>query len=153
MKLAFVDHGLAIQEVIDPEGQAPGGAAAKLRRGIVNVVSCDIPLGMVIPKARLAMVSISDTQGAQSAARRRRTVDITKITFPYAPGDYVVHAVFGVALFKALVRREIDGTERDYMELEYAEGDKLFLPVEQLDRVTRYVGAEGSSPRCTRLNT
>ncbi len=146
MKLAFVDHGLAIQEVAE-------GDVRTLKRGIVNVVANDIPLGMVIPKARLAMVSISDTQGAQSAARARKTVDITKITFPYAPGDYVVHAVFGVALFKAMVRREIDGTERDYMELEYAEGDKLFLPVEQLDRVTRYVGAEGASPRLTRLNT
>ncbi|WP_432762725.1 transcription-repair coupling factor [Adlercreutzia murintestinalis] len=154
MKLAFVDHGLAIQEVVeDGNANALADGVRKLRRGIVNVVSNEIPLGMVIPKARLAMVSISDTQGAQSASRARKTVDITKITFPYAPGDYVVHAVFGVALFKAMVRREIDGTERDYMELEYAEGDKLFLPVEQLDRVTRYVGAEGASPRLTRLNT
>ena len=43
------------------------------------------------------------------------------------------------------MRREVDGTARDYLLLEYAEGDKLFVPVEQLDRVTRYVGPEGSS--------
>ncbi|WP_165060367.1 transcription-repair coupling factor [Adlercreutzia sp. ZJ154] len=155
MKLAFVDRGLAICDLSnqDATSDAADVAPQKLRRGIVNVVDTDIPLGMVIPKAKLALVSIADTQGAQSASRKRRNVDITKITFPYAPGDYVVHAVFGVALFKAIVRREIDGTERDYMELEYAEGDKLFLPVEQLDRVTKYVGAEGSSPRLTRLNT
>ena len=66
-------------------------------------------------------------------------VDITEVTFPYKPGDYVVHAAHGVAFFKELVRREIDGTARDYLLLEYAEGDKLFVPVEQLDRVTRYV--------------
>ena len=80
-------------------------------------------------------------------------VDITEVTFPYKPGDYVVHAAHGVAFFKELVRREIDGTARDYLLLEYAEGDKLFVPVEQLDRVTRYVGPEGASPRLTRLNT
>ena len=65
----------------------------------------------------------------------------------------MVHAAHGVAHFKELVRRDVDGTARDYLLLEYAEGDKLYVPVEQLDRVTRYVGPEGASPRLTRLNT
>ena len=42
---------------------------------------------------------------------------------------------------------------RDHLLLQYAEGDALYVPVEQLDRVTRYVGPEGASPRLTRLNT
>ena len=161
MKLAFVDHGLPIQETLDvlddgaPEAvETPGAAKRRLRRGVVNVVDVDIPLGMIIPRAKLALVSVSDTQGASSAAMRpSRRVDITEITFPYQPGDYVVHAAHGVAHFKELVRRDIDGTSRDYLLLEYAEGDKLYVPVEQLDRVTRYVGPEGASPRLTRLNT
>ena len=132
--------------------ETPGAAKRRLRRGVVNIVDVDVPLGMIIPKAKLAMVSISDTQGA-SAARPSRHVDITEITFPYQPGDYVVHAAHGVAHFKELVRRDVDGTARDYLLLEYAEGDKLYVPVEQLDRVTRYVGPEGASPRLTRLNT
>lgn len=158
MKLAFVDHGLPIQERLDvgSDGAKPeetdGAAKRRLRRGVVNVVDVEIPLGMIIPKAKLALIGVSDTQGA-SAARPSRRVDITDITFPYKPGDYVVHAAHGVAHFKELVRREIDGTARDYLLLEYAEGDKLYVPVEQLDRVTRYVGPEGASPRLTRLNT
>ena len=158
MKLAFVDHGLPIQERLDIglDGKRPeeteGAAKRRLRRGVVNVVDVEIPLGMIIPKAKLALISISDTQGA-SATRPSRHVDITDITFPYKPGDYVVHAAHGIAHFKELVRREIDGTARDYLLLEYAEGDKLYVPVEQLDRVTRYVGPEGASPRLTRLNT
>ncbi|MFR0869573.1 MAG: DEAD/DEAH box helicase [Adlercreutzia sp.] len=114
----------------------------------------DIPLGMIIPKAHLALVSAADTQGSRAASRRVRSrVDATEVTFPFKPGDYVVHAAHGIAFFRDLVRREVDGTERDYLQLEYAEGDKLFVPVEQLDRVTRYVGPEGGSPRLTRLNT
>ncbi|MFR1641056.1 MAG: CarD family transcriptional regulator, partial [Eggerthellaceae bacterium] len=154
MKLAFVDHGLPIQETLDGEEDADeleGIAKRRLRRGVVNVVDVDAP-GMIIPKAKLALVSVSDTQGA-STARPSRHVDITEITFPYKPGDYVVHAAHGVAHFKELVRRDVDGTARDYLLLEYAEGDKLYVPVEQLDRVTRYVGPEGASPRLTRLNT
>ena len=119
---------------------------------MIHVVDVDIPLGMVIPKANIALISLSDTQGS-ARTRRARRIDITKVTFPYKPGDYVVHAAHGVALFKDLVCREIDGTMRDYLLLEYAQGDKLFVPVEQLDRVTRYVGPEGYNPRLTRLNT
>ena len=163
MKLAFVDQGLPIQERLDvlsvgdlaensAASDTAGIAKRQLRRGVVNVVDVDIPLGMIIPKAKLALVSVSDTQGA-STARPSRHIDITEITFPYKPGDYVVHAAHGVAHFKELVRRDVDGTARDYLLLEYSEGDKLYVPVEQLDRVTRYVGPEGASPRLTRLNT
>ena len=167
MKLALVDAGLPIEERLDVMEEAvrggdaagaddaPGDAPAPsrpLRRGVVNVVDVEVPLGMIIPKARLAIVSISDTQGAGSSRPSRR-VDMTELTFPFKPGDYVVHAAHGIGYFKDLVRKEVDGTTRDYLELDYAEGDKLFVPVEQLDRVTRYVGPEGSSPRLTRLNT
>ncbi|MFR4804280.1 MAG: CarD family transcriptional regulator, partial [Eggerthellaceae bacterium] len=113
-------------QTLDAEEDATNWKVAKrrLRRGVVNVVDVDIPLGMIIPKAKLALVSVSDTQGA-SAARPSRHIDVTDITFPYKPGDYVVHAAHGVAHFKELVRRDVDGTARDYLLLEYAEGDKL----------------------------
>ncbi len=175
MRHAFVDHGIPIQ-ILKPENLDDGNSAAavgrgvpradsadtdtpaqakrRLRRGVVNIVDVDIPLGMIIPKAHLALVSAADTQGSRAASRAARvSVDVTEVTFPFKPGDYVVHAAHGIAFFRDLVRREVDGTERDYLQLEYAEGDKLFVPTEQLDRVTRYVGPEGASPRLTRLNT
>ena len=122
MKLAFVEHSLPIQERLDSDvpisaERGAGGSATsalareakarvsdedehvelrkrRLRRGVVNVVDVDIPLGMIIPKAKLAMISLSDTQGAQ-AHRANRRVDVTEVTFPYKPGDYVVHGPEG----------------------------------------------------------
>lgn len=148
MKLSLVDLGVPINEVLD----VVGDASPKLKRGQVNIVDVDIPLGMIFPAAKMALVSLSDTQGAM-ATRKRSRIDVTEITFPFKPGDYVVHAAHGVAFFRDIVRQDVGGSERDYLLLEYAEGDKLYVPVEQLDRVTRYVGPEGSSPRLTRLNT
>lgn len=148
MKLSLVDLGIPINEVLD----VVGDASPKLKRGQVNIVDVDIPLGMIFPAAKMALVSLSDTQGAM-ATRKRSRIDVTEITFPFKPGDYVVHAAHGVAFFRDIVRQDVSGSERDYLLLEYAEGDKLYVPVEQLDRVTRYVGPEGSSPRLTRLNT
>ncbi len=69
------------------------------------------------------------------------------------PGDWVVHVDHGVGRYVGLVRRTVDGVEREYLCIEYAEGDQLFVPVYQADRVTRYIGASDRPPTPTRLGT
>ncbi len=149
IELAFVDHALPIQERLD----SIDADAAPLQKGVVSIVDVDVPLGVVIPKAKLVMLSLEDLKGARQSAKPKREVNAADITFPYTAGDYVVHETYGIAHFKGLVLRDIGGVERDYLELDYAEGDKLFLPVEQFDKVTRYVGPEGHAPKVTRLNS
>jgi len=119
----------------------------------VDVTDTEVPAGFVIPDARVAVVSIDDVYPRSAVRRARRQVDPTLVTFAFKPGDYVVHATHGIALFREIVRQEVLGQMRDYLLLEYSKGDKLYVPVEQIDRITKYVGAEGSSPRVTRLNT
>ena len=141
---ALVDAGMSVDAL------APG--AVTLEPGLVTLAVADVPAGYVLPAALLAVISIDDVF-PRAAERRRQAADPTKLTFAFAPGDYVVHEVHGIALFRDIVRQSALGSERDYLLLEYARGDKLYVPVEQLDRVTRYVGPEGSAPRVTRLNT
>ncbi len=69
------------------------------------------------------------------------------------PGDWVVHVDHGIGRFVGLVRRTVDGMEREYLCVEYAEGDQLFVPVYQADRLTRYLGADDRPPTPTRLGT
>ena len=135
---------------------APAITVPTLTRGRVTFVDAPIPSGVVVPDAHLAVFSISDLNARMDARRGRaprRRVDITEVTFPFKPGDYVVHATHGIALFSEIVRQEVAGRERDYFLLEYAGGDKLYVPLEQVDRITRYVGPDGANPRLTRLNT
>lgn len=68
-------------------------------------------------------------------------------------GDFVVHVDYGVGKFTGLVRRVLDGLEREFLVVEYDGGDQIFLPVFQADRLTKYVGSEGGPPRITRLGT
>jgi len=70
-----------------------------------------------------------------------------------APGDYVVHIDHGIARFHGLARRSSDGMEREYLVLEYAAGDKLYVPTERIDRVSRYIGAGDQAPHLSRLRT
>jgi len=73
---------------------------------------------------------------------------------PYAdlqPGDYVVHVDHGIGQFNGLVRRTVDGVEREYLAVTYADDAQLFVPVHQIDRLTRYVGPDGRAPNLSRL--
>ena len=124
-----------------------------LERGVVDVADTDVPAGFVIADAKVAVVSIDDVYPRSAIRRARRQIDPTRVTFAFALGDYVVHATHGIGLFKEIVRQEVLGQERDYLLLEYAKGDKLYVPVEQIDRITKFVGPDSSSPRVTRLNT
>ncbi|NLG10359.1 MAG: transcription-repair coupling factor, partial [Coriobacteriaceae bacterium] len=124
-----------------------------LQSGIITIVDSHVSTSLIIPSAKLGILTLADVSARSAARRGQRRVDPTSLTFPYKPGDYVVHATHGIALFKQIVRQEVVGLERDYLYLEYAHGDKLFTPVEQIDKITRYVGPEGTAPRLTRLNT
>src|SRR4029077_21209917 len=90
-------------------------------------------------------------RGARPAATSAR--DLTReFTLEFAPEELVVHVDHGVARFKGMRLIESDGAHREYLELEYAEGDRLFVPVENLDRVQKYLGGEGQ-PTLHRLGT
>ncbi|GAB4577916.1 MAG: transcription-repair coupling factor [Anaerolineales bacterium] len=68
-------------------------------------------------------------------------------------GDWVVHVDHGIGRFLGLVHRLIDGVEREYLSVEYDDGDQLFVPVHQADRLTRYIGPDGRDPSPTKLGT
>ncbi len=71
----------------------------------------------------------------------------------YAPGDFVVHIEHGIARFVGIERMQVGDVERDYLKLEYAASDMLFVPTHQADRVARYVGTGEIEPSVTRLGT
>jgi transcription-repair coupling factor (superfamily II helicase) len=88
-----------------------------------------------------------------SRGSRTRAADLTReFTLDFAPDELVVHVDHGIARFKGMRLIESEGAHREYLELEYAEGDKLFVPVENLDRVQKYLGGEGA-PALHRLGT
>ena len=109
------DNVNLIYAIATPAAQAAAGAAVPtISRGRVTFVDAALPQGVVVPDANLAVFSIADLNARMDAnrARSRRKVDITQITFPFKPGDYVVHATHGIALFSEIARQEVGGKER-----------------------------------------
>jgi transcription-repair coupling factor (superfamily II helicase) len=105
-------------------------------------------------RTALALVTEEDLFGSRRHTRvaprlsRRRTEGVA---VELSPGDFAVHQVHGVGRYVGMVRRAVAGAERDYLLLEYAEGDRLYVPSDQVGVVAKYLG--GEAPRLHRLGT
>ncbi|TPG36093.1 transcription-repair coupling factor [Mycolicibacterium hodleri] len=134
----------------------PGAAPSA---GVVGVLKGPLHDGAVLAGARLVLITESDltgnraaaTEGKRLAAKRRNVVDPLALT----AGDLVVHDQHGIGKFVEMVERTIGGARREYLVLEYASAkrgggsDKLFVPMDSLDQLSRYVG--GQPPNLSRL--
>lgn len=85
----------------------------------------------------------------KSAARRTRAPESNYAD--WREGDFVVHVDYGVGRFAGMRRRTIEGNEREYLMVEYAGTDVLYVPIHQADRLTRYIGADDKPPSLTKL--
>ncbi|HEX5540022.1 MAG TPA: DEAD/DEAH box helicase, partial [Micromonospora sp.] len=135
--------GAALTETIDTP-PAPGEL----------VVACGaLQHGFFDETSRLAVVTGYDITGGRGAStrdmrrtpsRRRNTIDPLELK----TGDHVVHEQHGIGRYVELVQRTVNGAEREYLVIEYAPakrgqpGDRLFVPTDQLDQLSRYVGGE-----------
>ena len=116
--------------------------------------------GFVLPLdgRRLAVFSDTEIFGVAKQRRtRRRSVTAARDAFlsELSPGDYVVHIEHGIGRFRG-VARGVKGDaddDREYLHIEYASNDKLYVPLEHLDRVTPYVAPMSKPPSLTRLGT
>ncbi|KJK57085.1 transcription-repair coupling factor [Saccharothrix sp. ST-888] len=157
-------HGPAarLAEVLGNEG-IPARLVADLTeaptRDVVHVSCGSIEHGFVDEGLRLTVITETDLSGQKSStkdmrrmpSRRRNAIDPLALQ----TGDYVVHEAHGVGRYVEMVQRTVQGATREYLVLEYAPakrghpGDRLFVPTDQLDQVTKYVG--GEAPTLHRL--
>lgn len=126
------------------EGLPDEGAAA--------IAIADLREGFIAPELRLAVIP-ADRLVRRRAKRpsprhgRAALASFTDLT----TGDIIVHEDHGVARFSGFETKTVAGVTRDYLELEYAGGDKVFLPVDQLAKISRYMGAREGDPTLSKL--
>jgi transcription-repair coupling factor (superfamily II helicase) len=161
--LVFDGHGSAqraIERLRSAEIAARLVADAALEAGVVDVTTGRLAGGLVSPELKLAYLTEADLTGQRGSltkdasrlpSRRRNAIDPIQLK----SGDYVVHEQHGVGKYVEMVRRTVNGGEREYLIIEYAPSkrgqppDRLFVPTDSLDQVTRYVG--GEAPSLSRL--
>ena len=136
-------------------GMVREAAEGEPRGGQIVISHRALNEGFKLPEARLVALTDREIFGWRRVRRpiRRRAAEgapIGSLTDLRAR-DYVVHINHGVGVYRGLARRGPEGSEREYLLIEYAEGDKLYVPTEQFDRVQKYLGGEEERPQVHRL--
>ncbi len=123
----------------------------------VQVVVGPLARGVVLPADGLVLVTEEEIFGSRVHRRRERVVEgdaarpFLEDLRSLSPGDYVVHAEHGIGRYQGLVHKHVSGHAVDLIAIEYAGGDKLYLPVWRLNQLEKYAGGESTQPKVDRL--
>ncbi len=129
-------------------------AAAPPAPGTVDVVHAPVTVGFRLDPARLLVLSDLEIFGIRKLVRAQaiQTRQRPRRARQFTPGAYVVHVEHGVGQFSGLVRLDLSGVEREYLQVDYSGGDRLYVPVDQSDRLVPYESPAGE-PKITRLSS
>ncbi len=151
----LLGDGLAVTIFCDNEGQrtrlhellVEEGLAVGLELGVISA-------GFVLEDAGLAALTDHEFFGRprrRARPRRFKSGFGLKELRSLKPGSFIVHIEHGIGRYLGLARLEVNGHLTDVCRLEYQGGDKLYVPVDQLDLIQRYASDEGKSPALSRL--
>ncbi|MFX3624202.1 MAG: transcription-repair coupling factor [Ectobacillus sp.] len=123
--------------------------------GRVQVVTGDLNAGFEMPMQKLAVITekelfnkkMKKPQRKQKLSNAERIKSYSELKI----GDHVVHVNHGIGKFLGIETLEINGVHKDYLHIKYQGNDKLYVPVEQIDQVQKYVGSEGKEPKIYKL--
>ncbi len=120
-----------------------------LNRGEAGVYADKLNSGFELTEQKTYFLGEHEIYGFAKKRKKVSAAARMDLFVDLKPGDLIIHDVHGKGRFVRLVQRELAGVVRDYMELEYRDGDKLFIPTDQIDRVQKYVG--GDNERLSKL--
>jgi len=139
------EEGLEADLDEDPAWEAGPGVA---------ITPGELSGGFRLPAVRVIVLTEDEALGFRPEGRRRKEVrplqQLTSLD-DLAEGDLIVHLDHGIGFYRGLVKLTVGPQVNDFLELEYQGGDRLFLPVDRLHLVQKYLGVEGAAPKVDRL--
>ncbi len=144
-----------IQEALLPYVIPKPEDESRIKTGIIYIIDEPLAAGAELLEDNLVLVGEREIFSSAKEKKKKKKLSKTSIRAftEVNVRDYVVHDQHGVGQYLGITTIETAGREKDYLEIQYAKGDKLFLPVEQLEILEKYVGAEGFKPKLSRLGT
>ena len=136
-------------------GGGDSGAGGGDGGGGITILPHSISAGFALPDCRVIFIQENEIFGRkrrlpQTVARSTQSAAIDSFV-DLNPGDHVVHVNYGIGLYHGISRMTAAGNERDYMEVEYAGEERIYVPIEQVNLVQRYVGRDGFKPKLDRI--
>jgi transcription-repair coupling factor (superfamily II helicase) len=110
--------------------------------------------GFEYPELKVSVISDKEVFGEtkrKKTSKPKKGVSKIKSFTELKLGDYVVHTNHGIGVYRGIKQLELEGHKKDYLQLTYDNGDMLYVPVDQLDLVQKYIGQEGKKPKINKL--
>jgi len=126
-----------------------------IESGEVLITFGNLLKGFEFPELKVCVISDKEVFGQSKmkavSKSNKKGVGKIKSFAELKLGDFVVHTNHGIGVFKGIKQLEVDGHKKDYLHLSYDGEDTLYVPVEQLDFVQKYIGSEGKNPKINKL--
>ncbi|MDR2338498.1 MAG: transcription-repair coupling factor [Deltaproteobacteria bacterium] len=122
----------------------------------VYILSGILSTGLIVPEYKFVLIYEADVFPDLIVRRKTTGKSLRKFLGALTQlqdGDFIVHNDYGVACYHGLVEVLVDGNLGDFLQLEYADGAKLYLPVENIGKIQKYIGVEGRKPVLSKLGT
>ena len=119
-------------------------------RGEVLIVKSPYGAGYIMERSR-TLVLCEEEVFRNVAQPQRQAHRMAQEAISLKEGEYAVHDVHGIGIYRGLTTISVEGRPKDFMLLEYRGGDKLYIPVDQISRVQRYIGSDDAPPKLTKM--
>ena len=122
----------------------------------VTLIDKEISEGFVIPDIKVKIIQENEIFARKKYITKTSNRAKSKAIDTFVdlnPGDYIVHVNYGIGIFRGIDRVRAVGNERDYIKLEYADEEFVFVPIEQVNLVQRYIGNDGNNPRIDKIGS
>jgi transcription-repair coupling factor (superfamily II helicase) len=145
------ERGSSLAEMLAGRGIAavPAAKTPDFQPRTVMLLQGSLEEGFVLPALKLAILTEQDILPQRKKQRRLKGKEGLQIADyqELAVGEYVVHEQHGIGQYLGIRTLEVGGAYRDYLYVQYAGNDKLYVPVEQIDVIRKFVGVEGKNPK------
>jgi transcription-repair coupling factor (superfamily II helicase) len=125
-----------------------------IQQGGFHMASGNLAGGFLIEQDRFAVLTDAELFGVgrlRLPQKKFREGAPIATVLDLKPDDYVVHIYYGIGVYRGLVTRKFEGVEKEFLHIDYASPDKLFVPVDQLDRIQKYLSPTDEPPKVNRL--
>ncbi|KGE73684.1 transcription-repair coupling factor [Spirochaeta lutea] len=120
----------------------------------IHIEQLGLRSGFTLPDLRIVVIQENEIFGRRKRAPRsvkQVKSEAIESFVDLEPGDFIVHVNHGIGRFFGIQRIQAAGTERDYIKLEYADSEYIFVPIEQVNLIQRYIGSQGNDPRLDKI--
>ena len=152
------DRGKRLKQLLmeeDINAEIKSSYDSKLEDSQIVIIKGSLQGGFEYPEEKFVLINDKDIFGAGKRKKRRKKRDGKKILSftDLKTGDYIVHENHGIGRYDGVEQLDIQGVKKDYLNIKYRDGDRLYVPIDQMNLIQKYIGSDSINPKVNKLSS